>query len=61
MPKWLKFDEVRLEVFVAAGRPTRGVRAALARPALHGQLRIATQRDLATSPPLRHVRVRVGR
>jgi hypothetical protein len=61
MPGWLKLDEFRIEVFVSSGRPARGLRAALARPAFRSRLTAAARRVFAGDPALRRTRLRVGR
>jgi hypothetical protein len=61
MPRWLKVDEFRIEVWVPAGRPPRGLNAALARPALRRRLAAAAGRLFAADPALRRARVRVSR
>ena len=61
MPRWLVIDEFRVRVLVPPGRAPRGLRAALADPALPARLRAAVRRELAKAPALRKARVAVSR
>jgi hypothetical protein len=61
MPKWQKFDEFRIEVFIPAGPTPRRVRATLADPLLISRLRSAVRRTMFPKPEVKAVRVTVHR
>jgi hypothetical protein len=62
MSRWLKCEELKVEIWIAAGVPSRGLRRALGRPAVTARLESAIRKAL--SAQLRDqmtVRIQVSR